>query len=137
MIRILLAGALVALAMPAAAQQAAPQRQVKLDVSPAGQAIMKRYLGAPDPQVQALMKQLQGTVGQLRQLPQAPKLDLARMQALMRQQETLETQLRRRGNDRTMAMLREMSESDRLKFLRGLQAAGQAQAQAAAAQRKK
>ena len=135
MIRLLLAGALVALAAPVAAQQPAPQRQIKLDVSPAGQAVMKRYIGTGDPQAQALMKQLQGVVGQLRALPKAPKLDLARMQTLMRQQEAIETQLRRRSNDRTLAMLREMTEADRLKFLRGLQAAGQAQA--AAAQRQK
>lgn len=125
--------ALAALAVPAAAQQP-QQRRVQLDVSPAGQAVMKKYLGAPDPQTQALAKQLQGTVGQLRQLPRAAKLDLPRMQALMRQQESIEAQLRRRTNDRTIAMLREMSEPDRLKFLRGLAAAGQAQA---AAQRTK
>ena len=126
----MIAGAALAaaLAMPAAAQQ--QRAQVKLDVSPAGQAVMKKYLGSPDPQTQGLAKQLQGVVGQLRTLPRAAKLDLPRMQALMRQQETLEAQLRRRTNDRTIAMLREMSEADRLKFLRSLAAAGEAQAAA-------
>ena len=134
---LVLAALIGAVAAPVAAQQAPQQRQIKLDVSPAGQAVMKKYLGSPDPQAQALVKQMQGVVGQLRALPKAPKLDLARMQALMRQQETLESQLRRRSNDRTLAMLREMSEADRLKFLRGLEAAGQQRAAAAAAQRKK
>lgn len=131
--RLLLAAVLVAVAAPVAAQQAPKPGQIKLDVSPAGQAIMKKYLGAPDPEAQALIKQMQGVVGQLRALPGQPKLDLARMQALMRQQESLEAQLRRRSNDRTIAMLRELSEPDRLKFMRGLAAAGQQ----AAAQRKK
>lgn len=135
--RLVLSALMAAVAVPLAAQQAPQQRQIKLDVSPAGQAIVKKYLGTGDPQAQALVKQLQGTVGQLRALPKAPKLDLTRMQALMRQQESLEGQLRRRSNDRTIAMLREMSEADRLSFLRGLEAAGQARAQAAAAQRKK
>ena len=121
--------AVAAPTVPAGAQQTA-QRQVKLDVSPAGQAIMKKYLGARDPGIDGLLKQLQGVVGQLRQLPRAQKLDLARMQGLMRQQETLQSQISRRNNDRTLAMLREMSEVDRLKFLRGLEAAGQAQAAA-------
>lgn len=132
--RLVLAALIAAVASPIAAQQAPQQRQVKLDVSPAGQAIIKKYMGSPDPQAQAMLKQLQATVTQIRTLPQAPKLDLARMQTLMRQQESLEGQLRRRGNDRTIAMLREMSEADRLKFLRGLAAAGQARAEA---QRKK
>lgn len=131
--RLVLAALIAAVASPIAAQQAPQQRQVKLDVSPAGQAIMKKYMGSPDLPAGALVKQLQATVAQMRALPQAPKLDLARMQALMRQQESLEAQLRRRGNDRTLAMLRELSEADRLKFLRSLAAAGQQ----AAAQRKK
>ena len=135
--RIVLGAALAAttLAMPAAAQQ--PRAQVKLDVSPAGQAVMKKYLGTRDPQMEALAQQLRGVAGQMQALPRAPKLDLAKMQGLMRQQESLESQLRRRSNDRSLAMLREMSEADRLKFLRGLAAAGQQRAAAQAQQRKK
>ena len=121
----------LALAAPLAAQQPQQRVQVKMDVSPAGQVIMKKYLGTRDPQVMTLLTQIQGVAGQLRQLPRAPKLDLAKMQQLMRQQESLQAQIQRRNNDRTLQMLREMTEADRLKFLRGLEAAG-AQAQAAA-----
>lgn len=115
---------LAALAAPAAAQTPPPgTRQVKIDVSPAGQAVLKKYLGVRDPGVAPLVEQLRAVTRQMNALADAPRLDLARLQALMRQQEQADAAIKRRGNDRTLAMLRELSEADRLKFLRSFRAA--------------
>lgn len=122
--------ALLALAAAGAAAAQAPapgQRQVKINVSPAGQAVLKRYLGTPDPAVARQLQQLRDAGRQVAALADAPRLDLVRLQALLRQQEATEAAIRRRGNDRTIAMLRELSEADRLSFVRSFRA-GQAMA---------
>ena len=118
------AALLTALAGPAAAQ--APNRTtVHMDVSPAGQAVIKKWMTGRDPQIEASVKQLRDVATQLRAMPNQPKVDLARMTALMRRQEALEAAIRTRSNNRTLGMLRELPEGDRIKFLRGIAKAGQ------------
>lgn len=118
---------IAALATSAAAQapQAPPPgtRQVRIDLSPAGQTIAKKYLAAPDPVIVERVSQLRGVAQQIAALSNAPKLDLVRLQALLRQQETLQASVQRRGNDRMLAMLRELSEADRLKLVRSFKVA--------------
>ena len=89
--------------------------------------MLKRYLGTPDPAVAQQLQQLRDAGRQVAALAEAPRLDLVRLQALLRQQEATEAAIRRRGNDRTIAMLRELSEADRLSFVRSFRA-GQAMA---------
>lgn len=127
----LIAGAAL-VATPVVAQQ--PKgRTVKLDVSPAAEAVIKKWMGSRDPVIDKSVRELGSVMQQLRALPSAPRLDLARMTALMRRQEALEAQIRTRGNNRTLAMLREMPEGDRMKFLRSMaQANRQAQSARAA-----
>lgn len=105
------------LAAPAAAQQRA---EIKLNLSPAGQAVAKTYLGTPDPQIQALAKRGAEVMQRQKALIAAPKLDLVQFAALMRQREQVQSQLARRSNDRMLQMLRELSEADRVAFLRGI-----------------
>ena len=104
-------------ATPVAAQQRA---QIKLNLSPAGEAVAKRYLGGPDPQIQAMAKQLAEIMQQQRALVTAPRLDLARFTALMRKREQLQGQMTRRSNDRMLQLLGELNEADRIALLRGL-----------------
>lgn len=107
-------------ARPAAKTAAGASRtQMHFDVSPAGQAVMKKYLGVPDPAFVALAKQLQEVAVQVKGLGAAPKLDMGRLEQLLRQQEQLQAQMRKRSDDRLLAMLGEMSEADRLGFARG------------------
>lgn len=111
--------ALAAVAAPAAAQTPPPgTRQVRIDVSPAGQAVLKKYLGVADPAVVPMVNQLRATAQEMAGLANAPKLDLVRLRALMRRQETLQAAIQRRSNERTLAMLSELSEADRVKFVR-------------------
>lgn len=113
-----------ALLAPLALQAAAPSAQVRVNVplSPAGQAVAKKWLGAPDPQAQAIARALQASAGKVRRLAAAPRLDMAQLATLIAEQQRLQTALRKRSDDRVMAMLREMGEADRLAFVRGMTA---------------
>lgn len=116
--RFLILAALFAAPAPAQAPPAPGTRQIKIDVSPAGQIVLKKYLGTRDPFIVQRIEQLRGVAQQMQVLSSAPRLDLVRLEALMRQQEALEGTIKRRGNDRTLAMLRELSDADRTKFVR-------------------
>ena len=113
-----------ALASAAAAQSPAPPaRRINIAVSPAGQAVLRRYLGTPDPAIQRDVAQLRAVAGQMATLANAPRLHLARLRVLFRQQETVQADAQRRGNERTLAMLGELSEADRVSFLRSVRGA--------------
>ena len=120
----LLALAVAILSAPALAQTPPPgARQVKIDVSPAGQMVLKKYLGVRDPALVPLVEQLGAVSRQMAGLADSPRAGLARLRALMRRQEGIQVAIQRRGNDRTLAMLGELSEADRVRFLRSLKAA--------------
>lgn len=119
MIRLL--APLALLAAPALAQAPQPvTRQIKIDVSPAGQAVLKKYLGAQDPFIVQKIQQLRANQQASVALADAPTLNLVRLEALMREKEALQTAVQRRGDDRTLQMLKELPEADRTKFLRSL-----------------
>lgn len=117
LIRAAVAAAVYAAATPAAAQQGA---QVRLNLTPAGQAVAKRYLGTPDPQAQALAARANDIGRRQQALVAAPKLDLVQFAVLLRQQEQIRSQLIRMANERLLKMLRELSEADRVAMMRGL-----------------
>lgn len=114
---------LAALGAPAFAQAPPQNRQVRIDVSPAGQAVIKKFLGTRDPAIVRQMGELQSLAQQMVALSNAPQLDLARLQTLMRRQEGIEAAIRRRGNDRMIAMLTALSPADRVKFVRSMRGA--------------
>lgn len=115
-------GAAVAAAVtagPAVAQQQ-QQARIQINLSPAGQAVAKRYLSTPNPPAVALQKRGVELSQQLRATIAAPKLDVARFGTLLRQQEQLQGQMMRMANDRMLRMLGELSEADRVAFVRGM-----------------
>lgn len=120
--QMLLGAALVASTfVPAVAQQPAQQGvRLNFNVTPAGQAIMKKYMNSPDPQAKALAAQANTLAQRQRALITAPKLNLAQFAAGLRQQEALRAQITRLANERMIKMLGELSEADRVGFLRGL-----------------
>ena len=120
--QVLIGAALAAGAgLPAVAQQPAQQGvRLNFNVSPAGQAVMKKYMSTPDPQAKALAEQANAVAQRQRALIAAPKLNLAQFAAGMRQQEALRAQITKLANDRMIKMLGEMNDADRVGFLRGL-----------------
>lgn len=121
--RLLIAAALAAsVAMPASASASAQQQgmQINFNLTPAGQAIVKRYLSSPDPRAKALSDRANAIAQRQRAIAAAPKVDVAAFAAGLREQEQLRGQVTRIANDRMIKMLTEMSEPDRVGFLRGL-----------------
>lgn len=107
------------LAVPVAAQQPQGMR-INFNLSPAGQAIAKRYMTTPDPQAKPLAARANAIAQKQRALVNAPKIDLAQFAAGLREQEKIRGQIVKLANDRMIKMLGEMSEADRVGFLRGL-----------------
>lgn len=111
------------LVSPAMAQQPQPPQQgIKLsfNLSPAGQAVAKRYLGVPNPQTKVFAERAAALSQRQRAMVAGPKLDMAQFAAVLRQQEQLQAQVMRTGNDRLLKLLGELSEADRIAFLKGL-----------------
>lgn len=137
----MLAALLFALAAAGDPQHAKPTTQVQqklpaTSLSPAGQAAVTKYLGAPDPQIEAMGRQMQNTAAQVRTLSTAPKIDLAKLETAVHQQERLESAIRVRANGRMLALLKVLSDADRVSFLRSMaqvQAGARAEAARAAA----
>lgn len=109
---------MASVAGPAAAQQ--QQTRIQMNLSPAGQTVVKRFLSTRDPQAVALAQRATAISAQLKPVVAAPKLDLARFGALLRQQEQVQTQAMRAGNDRMLRLLGALSEADRVAFVRGM-----------------
>lgn len=117
MIGAALAAAVGMAAVPATAQQKA---QVRLNLTPAGQAVAKRFMGAPDPQLVAMNQRAVAVVQRQKALIAAPRLDLVQFAAVLRQREQLQSQIMRHSNDRMLKMLGELSEADRVAMMRGM-----------------
>lgn len=111
------AGAAAASAPTPAAAPAGPR---KIVLSDEGRAIASKVYGAPDPQAQALMAEQAGVRGQLDQLVMAASIDVNKLEALMKQEERIQGDLRRRANDRMITLLRALPEADRVVFVRAL-----------------
>jgi len=130
----MLAALLLTLAAAGEPQQVKPKTQVQQklpasSLSPAGQAAVTKYLGAPDPQIESMGRQMQNAAAQVRTLSTAPKIDLVKLEAAVHQQERLESAIRVRANSRMLALLKVLSDADRVAFLHGM---AQVQAQARA-----
>lgn len=128
---------LLAVALPAYAQQSAlkpgPGRdRVRLEISPAGQEIVKKTMNGQDPRLMAMAKQLQDVAKQVDVLSHAPKLDMVKLEAAVHRQEQLEQGLRVGSNARMLTMLKTLSETDRTVFMRSMADARRAAMQAQA-----
>lgn len=117
----------LALATAGVAQTPRPApRQVRINVSPAGEAVLRRYFSTRDPAIVRDADQLRALGQQMATLAGAPRIDLTRLRALYRQVEAVQADAQRRGNDRTLAMLGELSEADRVTFVRSMRGAATA-----------
>jgi hypothetical protein len=104
-------------APPAAAKPAA--RRIE-GVSDAGNAIFAKAQSTPDPDLIALVRQQRTVRDQLSAAALQTKVDVERVEELLRKSEELQGQIRTRNNDRMLAVLRELPEADRSAFLRGV-----------------
>lgn len=101
-----------------AAQAPAPKRFP--GVSDAGNAALAKAQTTPDPQLQALGKQVRAAHDQLMTAIMAPVIDVDKVTAALRQEETAQAQMRTHSNDRLIAAVKLLPEDDRGTFLRTL-----------------
>ncbi len=101
-----------------AAQPPAPQRFP--GVSDAGNAILAKAQGTPDPQLQALARQARASHDQLVSAVMAPVIDVDKVTGIIRQEEALQGQIRAHSNDRLLTVLKQLPDEDRGTFLRTL-----------------
>ncbi len=105
-------------AKPAPVQLTTQPRRATL--SPEGRAVTQRIYGTPDPRMAELTASLAALKADRVQLITSLPVDLDRLEALLRKEETLQAEFRTRTNDRLMALLRELPEIDRAAMLQNM-----------------
>lgn len=104
---------------PAAAPApAAGRRSIKL--SPQGTEVVKQWAAQKDPGLQMLVQQQRDIRSQMETLVNAPKIDVARLEDLMKKQEGLQSDIRQRTDARMLALVKALPEADRSIFLKGI-----------------
>lgn len=89
-------------------------------LSPEGNAIAAKLMGAPDPR----MAQIRAEIATLKQeqlkLIGGPTVDVDKLEPLFRREEVLQTEVRTRTVDRMLSLLRALSDPDRVSLLQSL-----------------
>lgn len=116
------AGAATPPAKPAAAPPVvtAPAAVRFPGVSDAGNAILTKAQTTPDPQLQSLARQLKTVRDQLTSAVMAPTIDLDKIAGILRQQDTVQTQIRTQQTEHWITVLKQLPEEDRGTVLRTL-----------------
>lgn len=92
----------------------------KISLSPEGRTIAARVFGEADPRT----GQIQAELGQLKQqkleVVGAASIDVDKLEAIVRKEEFLQSELRTRQNDRLLSLLRALPEGDRAALVQAL-----------------
>ena len=107
----------------AAAQQPAPKRFP--GVSDAGNAILAKAQSTPDPQLQAIGRQVKAAHDQLMAATMAPVIDIDKVAAALHAQDDALAAARTRNTDRVIMVARQLPDDDKGVFLRTLMLAQQ------------
>jgi uncharacterized membrane protein len=104
---------------PAAATQAPAARRFP-GVSDEGNAILAKAQSTPDPQQQAISRQLKAAHDQVIAAVMAPVIDLDKVSTAIRAEEAAQALARTHNNDRLIAVLKQLPDDDKGIFLRTL-----------------
>jgi hypothetical protein len=102
-------------AVATAPAPAAGRRSIKL--SPQGTGVVKQWAAQKDPGLQMLVQQQRDIRSQMETLVNAPKIDVARLEDLMKK---LQSDIRQRTDARMLALVKALPEADRSIFLKGI-----------------
>ncbi|MBW8745153.1 MAG: periplasmic heavy metal sensor [Sphingomonas sp.] len=106
---------------PAAKPQQAPAAPRKIPgVSDEGNAILQKAQSTPDPLVQQLATKVRSAHDQLMSAVMAPVIDPDKVEAAMKTENDVQTQIREHNTDRLIAVLKSLPSDDRGTFLRTL-----------------
>ena len=89
-------------------------------VSDAGNAILVKAQTTPDPQLQSLARQLKTVRDQLTSAVMAPAIDLDKIAGILRQQDSVQTQIRTQQTEHWITVLKQLPDEDRGTVLRTL-----------------
>ncbi len=121
--------ALAAVAPKAAAKPAAAPAKPPLALAPGtrrvtlsaeGNAIAAKVMGAPDPRMGEIQTEVASIKREQAKLITGPAIDVDKLEPLLKREEALLTEVRSRKNDRMIALLRALSDPDRVALLQTL-----------------
>ena len=107
-------------AQPAAKPQATAAPHKIPGVSDEGNAILAKAQSTPDPQLQALAKQVRAAHDQLMSATMAPVIDVDKVAAAIKAEDDAQAQIRDHAADRLIAVVKLLPSEDRGTFLRTL-----------------
>ena len=112
---------------PAATTPAKPSAPLALTpgtrrvvLSPEGNAIAAKLMGAPDPRMVQIRVELAALKQEQLKLIAGPAVDVDKLEPLLRREEILQTEVRTRTVDRMLSLLRALSDPDRVALLQSL-----------------
>jgi len=89
----------------------------RVTLSPEGNVIAARIMGSPDPRMAQIRTELTTIKQDQLKLIAGPTVDLDKLEPLFRREEALQTEARTRQNDRMIALLRALTDPDRMAVL--------------------
>lgn len=92
----------------------------RVTLSPEGNATAAKIMGAPDPRMTEIQAEMNSIKQQQLKLIAGPTIDIEKLEPLFRREEALLTEVRTRKNDRMIALLRALTDPDRIALLQSL-----------------
>lgn len=89
-------------------------------LSPEGRAIAAKIVGVPDPRAGQIQAEMVTIRQQKAQIIGGTAIDVDRLEPLLRREEALQSEFRMRQNDRLLALLRALTDPDRVALLQSL-----------------
>jgi uncharacterized membrane protein len=92
----------------------------KITLSPEGRTIAARVFGEADPRTGVIQAELGQLKQQKLEVVGAASIDVDKLEAIVRKEELLQSELRTRQNDRLLSLLRALPEGDRAALVQAL-----------------
>ena len=105
-------------AKPAEVRLAPGTRRITLSAE--GNTIAQKIMGTPDPRLAQIQAEMTSVMEEQKKLISGPKIDVDKLEPLLRRKEALQSEVRTRSTDRMIALLRALSDTDRVALLQNL-----------------
>ena len=92
----------------------------RITLSAEGNATAQKIMGTPDPRLVQIQSEMGAIQEEQKNLIVGPKIDVDKLETLLRKREALQAEVRTRSNDRMIALLRALGDPDRVALLQNL-----------------
>lgn len=107
-----------------AAKPAAPMALTpgvrRITLSPEGRTIAQRIMSVPDPRVGQIQAEMTTIRAEKLKMIGGSSIDVEKLEPMLRREETLQSELRTRQNERLLTLLRALPDPDRVALLQNL-----------------